>query len=458
MFALAMVAMAAITANAADITWDNDAGDNDWFNGTNWDPDVPNINSSFSDNGTVLNGTPTATGNVNIDNGGSLLIDGGAVRWSGRFYSIGNGNGGTLILNSGSITVDYSGFDPTWGFGVGLIGPDGLVQQSGGTFNVINDQADDMSIGRSANGVGLYELSGGTLNAGVINVSRDDNSQGAMEISGGTLNATDLYIGRAGLSNGVVEISGGTVDVGVLVNGSGGTSTLHIIGDDATITSNANGTTLAGFSMFNNFKSTLKLTIDEGISLIDASAGTVGISAPGSGNRTPTLDVEFSVTPEVGDVFDIIRYGTLQDSRWDTFDGVVDSPLGEDTVTLAINYAGGALGDTIQLEVIEVVLPEIPGDFNGDGIVDAGDYTVWRDNEGVLDETTVFAPGSGDGGDVGPSDYTLWRANFGNNYGSLNLGNSGSAVPEPDTFVMLACAAGFEFLDFANVASNHRSC
>ena len=356
LLALAMIAMAVTTANAADITWDNDLGDNNWFAGANWDPDVPGWNSS--DNATVLSGTPTATSNVNIDGGGSLLIDGGDVFHSGRFNSIGNTNGGTLVLNDGSFNVDYvappNNPNESRNFSVGISGP-GLVQQSGGTFNVINDQ-DEMNIGRSAGSNGVYQLSGGTLNADHrINVSRDGGSLGTLEMSGGTLNAEELYIGVAGSSNGVVEISGGTVNVGALVNGSGGTSTLHIIGDDATITSTATGPNIAGFSMFNNFNSTLKLTIDEGISLIDASAGTVGISAPGSGNRTPTLDVEFSVTPEVGDVFDIIKYGTLQDPRWDTFDGIVDSPRGVDTVTLAINYAGGANGDTIQLEVTRVV-------------------------------------------------------------------------------------------------------
>lgn len=56
----------------------------------------------------------------------------------------------------------------------------------------------------------------------------------------------------------------------------------------------------------------------------------------------------------------------------------------------------------------------LPGDFNGDGAVDVGDYVVWRNNFGA--PFTV-------------NDYNTWRANFGK---SLSGGvGSGSAVPEP---------------------------
>ncbi len=56
----------------------------------------------------------------------------------------------------------------------------------------------------------------------------------------------------------------------------------------------------------------------------------------------------------------------------------------------------------------------LPGDFSGDGVVDALDYTVWRDNFG--------APYTA-------ADYELWRANFGANVGATSATNT--AVPEP---------------------------
>jgi hypothetical protein len=64
--------------------------------------------------------------------------------------------------------------------------------------------------------------------------------------------------------------------------------------------------------------------------------------------------------------------------------------------------------------------PVLPGDYNHNGIVDAADYTVWRDGLG-----STFTQ----------SDYTVWKANFGNHSGSGASANA--AVPEPATVWLL---------------------
>ncbi|MEM9186706.1 MAG: hypothetical protein AAGB00_09450 [Planctomycetota bacterium] len=71
-----------------------------------------------------------------------------------------------------------------------------------------------------------------------------------------------------------------------------------------------------------------------------------------------------------------------------------------------------------------------PGDFNGDGMVDAADYTVWRDGFEV--------------GDFGAADYLTWRDNFGE--GTLNtavLASQATAppAPEPTGIALVAAAA-----------------
>lgn len=76
-------------------------------------------------------------------------------------------------------------------------------------------------------------------------------------------------------------------------------------------------------------------------------------------------------------------------------------------------------GDTIVLEA----LAELAGDYNGDGLVDAADYTVWRD--GGLD-----ADGNNDG-QVNAADYAIWE----NNYGATASSRS-AAVPEPLALVL----------------------
>ena len=83
----------------------------------------------------------------------------------------------------------------------------------------------------------------------------------------------------------------------------------------------------------------------------------------------------------------------------------------------------------------------LPGDYNGDGAVDQGDYVVWRNSTG--DTTQLLADGNNDL-IVNELDYAVWRQNFGNTWLSLASGSGvGSAlVPEPCGFVLMMIAFG----------------
>ena len=64
-----------------------------------------------------------------------------------------------------------------------------------------------------------------------------------------------------------------------------------------------------------------------------------------------------------------------------------------------------------QLEINYSILPAgMPGDYNGNGVVDMADYVLWR-NGGPL-QNEVDAPGT-----VNAQDYTVWRSLFGNTAG-----------------------------------------
>ncbi|QDT68947.1 hypothetical protein MalM25_18730 [Planctomycetes bacterium MalM25] len=85
------------------------------------------------------------------------------------------------------------------------------------------------------------------------------------------------------------------------------------------------------------------------------------------------------------------------------------------------------------LGVVEYDLSLTPlnGDYNGDGIVNAADYTVWRDNNG----TNNVLPNDQTPGVVDASDYTDWA----DNYGATNLSPaSAAAVPEPTACLLAA--------------------
>ncbi|QDT68762.1 hypothetical protein MalM25_16870 [Planctomycetes bacterium MalM25] len=79
--------------------------------------------------------------------------------------------------------------------------------------------------------------------------------------------------------------------------------------------------------------------------------------------------------------------------------------------------------DTADITALEALLPApLDGDYNGDGNVDAADYTVWRDG------------GSPDSSQAG---YDLWAAN----YGASQISSSfAAAVPEPTAVFLMGLA------------------
>ena len=86
----------------------------------------------------------------------------------------------------------------------------------------------------------------------------------------------------------------------------------------------------------------------------------------------------------------------------------------------------------------------LPGDYNGNGTVDASDYVLWRETQNQTG-VNLAADGSGNG-IVGQEDYLLWRSRFGQTTAAAGTSayaasDSVNAVPEPTTFILLI--AGF---------------
>lgn len=102
-------------------------------------------------------------------------------------------------------------------------------------------------------------------------------------------------------------------------------------------------------------------------------------------------------------------------------------------------FGGAFTWDTSQLYtngVLTLIGPPVEGDYNGDGIVDAADYTIWRDTLGST--TDLRANGDNTGASAGvidQADYAFWKANFGNHSGSG--AGATAAVPEPATAMLL---------------------
>lgn len=111
-------------------------------------------------------------------------------------------------------------------------------------------------------------------------------------------------------------------------------------------------------------------------------------------------------------------------------------------INLAVggNFGGDPDGSTVfpqqmYVDYVRVWQPQtgLQGDYNGNGVVDAPDYAVWRDS---LGQEGIDLPADGSGnGTVDENDFNIWRANFGAQQGAGS--SSAQIVPEPATAMLL---------------------
>jgi len=73
----------------------------------------------------------------------------------------------------------------------------------------------------------------------------------------------------------------------------------------------------------------------------------------------------------------------------------------------------------------------VPGDYNGNGLVDAADYVLWRNGGPLLNQID-------DPSQINTQDYTAWRARFNSTLPASGSGSGVTApVPEPPTIMLL---------------------
>ena len=180
-----------------------------------------------------------------------------------------------------------------------------------------------------------------------------------------------------------------------------------------------------------SFDSELGLYDSEGVLIAENDD-----ALPGGAERRSLIDVP--------DGLDVGTYYLALGEYNTTFDALFNvSSIGGGTYDweLLANdvSATGALSDGGEIVWFELAIVEPPiGDFNRDGVVDAADYPVWRDSEGLTGPGLV-ADANNDQ-IVDAADYALWRENFGSSIASL--ASTADAVPEPGaiTVLLLTCA------------------
>lgn len=75
-------------------------------------------------------------------------------------------------------------------------------------------------------------------------------------------------------------------------------------------------------------------------------------------------------------------------------------------------------------------------------IVDAADYTIWRDTLGSMSDLRANGDNTGASADkIDQTDYVVWKTNFGNHAGNGSGAGRSATVPESATAVLLMFAA-----------------
>lgn len=129
--------------------------------------------------------------------------------------------------------------------------------------------------------------------------------------------------------------------------------------------------------------------------------------------------IEFSLNGHIIDSFDnstgSFTSGSILLGHSDPFNSV--NPDNE------FGFSNGAIFDNL---IITEIVAGLEGDYNGDSLVDAADYTMWRDTLGQTVPPSTGADGNGNGW-IDQADYELW----GNNFGNSELGSLITSIPEP---------------------------
>ena len=137
------------------------------------------------------------------------------------------------------------------------------------------------------------------------------------------------------------------------------------------------------------------------------------------------VEATTSTTPDGKEAIAAILH-LFADGDGETSAGLVNSIAFYDEVLTMEAIA--ALGGATAAGIPAVVPPGVPGDYNGNHVVDAADYTKWRDNLGA----TIALPNDGvTPGMVTQEDYSFWKTHFGNSGAGSGAGFGAAGVPEP---------------------------
>ncbi|TWT32230.1 hypothetical protein KOR34_39920 [Posidoniimonas corsicana] len=329
-----------------------------------------------------------------------VTIDGGEVTGVNVAY------GSTLLLSAGAITGRMvashdSHVTIAGGTNISGVGDDGMQAQSGATIEILGGAVGNWV---SADAGGLVRIAGGTVGRTVRGGSRAvwSRNESRVVMTGGVVQAYDFIAGV----DSQAWLLGGEVQQQLAVD-PGGRSTMlgGLVG----------GLRAAGVAALHGGR----------------VAGPTQVSA---GGELRVFGIEFLV-----DGAPVPGLDAMGDSvTLNTFTGqLLQAVLSDGTqYELTLDPSTPPSGDWVaDGAAVRLTLAGLSGDYNADGVVDAADYTAWRDAVG---SQGAGLPTDGDmNGAVDQDDYLVWRNNYGASLAEL-LSGAAAPVPEPAAAALLA--------------------
>lgn len=433
----------------------------------------------------ISNGADVTQGSITIGNlagsGGTATVDGNGSTWNtagelvvgrqgGGFVSVRNGGDlttgsstiaatagvtGTVVVNSansswtnnGPLTVGSAGdgsllvqvgadVTSTNGFVARLAGSEGTVSVSGAssTWNLSGRlSVGGDSVTNVAGGAGTVDV----LGSGAVSVANDITifPTGQVRVAGGTLSAGEIRFQGAG---GQFHWTSGTLQLGAyrgsLVNAAGLLEARGLVG---VVTIDNNYTQQNGGT----------LRVGVGGPTPNTSYDVVNVGGAASLDGLFSIEQLAGFVPQPQQTFTVLNATSIAGA----FDNVANGQRlavtgGTTTGTFVVNYGAGSAFNSNRIVLSAF---QITGDYNLDGIVNAADYTVWRDTLGST--TDLRANGDNTGASAGVvdiADFNAWKANFGKKATGLGAGAmafEAVAAPEPGAAILWLLAAGILF-------------
>jgi len=279
----------------------------------------------------------------------------------------------------------------------------------------------------------------GVTKLGTSSVTLGGNNTfgGPLVVSGGEVRLSDSAAAIAGAESVSVEASAKLVlEDGMIVTNTlsvatpsafeflgGRLSAINVIGD----IENNGGTFAPGASP--------ALTIVNGSYSQFSGVLEIELGGEEAGSEFDRLEIDGSAS--LGGVLQVVLVDDFEPQPGQTFEFLTaDGGVSEAFVDIALPVLSTGMWQTVFGSTSAALLVTIEGDYNGNGIVDAADYTVWRDLLG----NDVVAGTSADGdfdGQVTADDYDIWLAHFGETVAGAgaSAANAGS-VPEPAAMIL----------------------